>query len=259
MIWLAMCGLCTVFVESKTLNDITAQEKSAPPQGEEGAFDQLQTLTLEEVLSQLQQSAREQIQGEFELELTHHPLPVDVPVKAPLSYTIHAFKLNPQQNRFTATLEFADPDLPPMPLQGKIMRMVEIPVLAHTVAAKQMIQESDIKWLKVPESQVNRFVVSEVNALVGSEVKGKNLQANVPIRASDVQKPRAVTRNSMITMRYTSDHMQLESRGLALQEGELGASIKVKNTESGKMLVGIITAPGVVEIAPQASHSGDVQ
>ncbi len=257
-IWVwVVCMMHTLSLEAKTLKELGNTAKTAAAEANSAPFDQLQTLTAEEVLEELKQSAKDVVEGDFELELTHHPLPVDVPVKEPLNYTIADFKLNQRQNRFSATLEFEDKELPPMALQGKLTRMIEVPVLVHPIAGKQIIQEADLKWMKLPESQVSRFIITSSEGLVGSEPRGNGLSANIPIRSSEIQKPRAVARNAMITLRYTTENMHLESRGMALDEGELGATIRVKNTDSGKTLTGIITEAGVVDIAPQAPLKGD--
>ncbi len=58
-----------------------------------------------------------------------------------------------------------------------------------------------------------------------------------------------VENGKQITIIGTSPLMEIKTRGIALQQGYVGESIKVKNLDSKKIIYGTITAPGVVEVS----------
>ena len=77
----------------------------------------------------------------------------------------------------------------------------------------------------------------------------QNLMPDRYITPNRVERVPDVENGGPITIVGNSDFLEIQARGVALQQGYIGESIKVKNMASQKILTGKITSPGVVEVA----------
>jgi len=58
-----------------------------------------------------------------------------------------------------------------------------------------------------------------------------------------------VENGSNVTIVGKGVAFEIRARGIALQTGLVGETIKIKNVDSRKILVGKVTGPGMVEIS----------
>ena len=68
------------------------------------------------------------------------------------------------------------------------------------------------------------------------------------IRERHLRKAKLVRRKDPVTMISTSSSIQIITSGIAMQDGYYGQSVKVKNTESGRNVVGTVIGRGKVEV-----------
>jgi len=95
-------------------------------------------------------------------------------------------------------------------------------------------------------SQTTQYLDSP--KLLKSRRATQNLKAGrkVPIRR--IESIPDIKRDERITIITGGELFQIKASGKALQSGSIGDQIKVKNTDSNKILTGTIAGPGVVEI-----------
>ena len=68
------------------------------------------------------------------------------------------------------------------------------------------------------------------------------------MRARDVSAPRLVTRGSLVTIKVETPYMMVTAQGRALQDGAMGDTVRVTNTQSNRTIEGIVASAGVVRI-----------
>lgn len=68
------------------------------------------------------------------------------------------------------------------------------------------------------------------------------------MRARDVMPQRFVTRGSLVTMKIETPYMRMTAQGKAPQDGGIGDVVRLNNTQSNRMVEGIVTGPGTVRI-----------
>jgi flagellar basal body P-ring formation protein FlgA len=100
-------------------------------------------------------------------------------------------------------------------------------------------QAAEISWLDSNSIAVRcatpnwRLRVSVMNA---SAVESKN------------ERP-AIKRGDMVEARYEADDFDLSASMIALEDGRTGDSIRVKNPDSGRPVIGVVTGAGTVLIS----------
>lgn len=82
----------------------------------------------------------------------------------------------------------------------------------------------------------------------------RGMRARRPISYGDVVSRRhleaipVVHRGDEVLLTLESENMQLSARGVALQDGGIGTRIRVKSTDSGKVLSGLVIEAGMVSL-----------
>lgn len=74
------------------------------------------------------------------------------------------------------------------------------------------------------------------------------LRANSMVRHSDLQRPVAIKRGSLVTMVVATDRITLTAQGQALEDGGIGDRIRVTNTSSNSTVIGIVQSPREVRV-----------
>ena len=102
--------------------------------------------------------------------------------------------------------------------------------------------------------------VSIKNEMVYEETKLKNLEINektvftedlyagTKLKSSDIEIAGMVKKGQKISVEINYGSLIISDRGEALQSGELGQEIDIKNLRTGKILKGIVTGANKVEI-----------
>jgi|GEM_PF-3145291 len=166
-------------------------------------------------------------------------------------------------NRFTATLAFSTEAslnkpsvaLGTLQVAGKFDQMQEVPMVKFRMTSGQVITEEDIVWQKMPISRLTRDTVLTAEEIIG-KTPTRMLGTTRIIKADDLRVPPVITRQSTVHMNYKSKNLTIQAVGQALEDGAVGDKIRVRNTSSGTMLEGIVTAAGQVQIlaAPRATR-----
>lgn len=163
-------------------------------------------------------------------------------------------------NRFTATLAFsteASLDKPAVALgnlqvAGRFEQMQDVPMVKFRMTSGQVITADDIIWQKMPSARLTRDTVLASEDLVG-KMAVRTLTGTRAIKSDELRVPPVVTRQSTVHMNYKSANLSIQAVGQALEDGAVGDKIRVRNTSSGAMLEGIVTANGQVQILPAPS------
>lgn len=161
--------------------------------------------------------------------------------------TLSALRWQPGSRAFAARFEIAGVDLP-VDVTGTLELMVEVPHLAATVQAGAVLTPADIEMKAVPFDYADRAGVEALGDLVGKELR-RNGRAGLMLKASDVMEPLAVRRNTQVTVLLKTGPMTLTVLAQALADASTGHPVQVMNSVTKKILNGVATAPGTVEIS----------
>ena len=85
------------------------------------------------------------------------------------------------------------------------------------------------------------------SAIVGKMAR-RTLLPGQPIVLSDVGNPRLVVNGGSVTLYFTEGGLTISTSGAAQQDGTEGELIRVRNTDSGVIVSGVVQADGSVRV-----------
>ncbi|MEQ1439358.1 flagellar basal body P-ring formation chaperone FlgA [Fontimonas sp. SYSU GA230001] len=133
-----------------------------------------------------------------------------------------------------------------VPLQISDLRPVV--VLARAAARGATIDEALID-LQVRDVSRLPFGYFESAAALRGHVLRRPLAAGTVLTANDAEPPRLVRRGESVTVIGRSGGLEVRASGTALADGAQGSRVKVRNDTSKRVVEGVVTAAGTVEIA----------
>ena len=133
-------------------------------------------------------------------------------------------------------------------ITGRIVAMIDVPVLNTTLAPGTAISTQDIDWLSLPARQVSGNMLTNADDVIGMAAR-RALRPNVPLRLSDIERPRLVKRGDIVTMTLTKPGVALTATGRAMENGAKGDRIRLVNTSSNRSVEGIVVSDRQVMVA----------
>jgi flagella basal body P-ring formation protein FlgA len=193
--------------------------------------------------------AEEHIADDFDIDLFTRRSNLHVATDAPLAVEIHALSYEPRTKRFHATVGVEDGRL--SQLTGKIVPMVAVPTLRRHAMPGQVITDDMIAWQRVPTRQAGVTTVTRHDDILGQTAR-RPLTAGVPIRLTDLKPNLMVTKGDVVTLMVRTGAMTLTARGQALESGTKGAVIRIRNTQSDRVIEARVIAPDVAAVESNA-------
>ncbi|MGI9236078.1 MAG: flagellar basal body P-ring formation chaperone FlgA [Woeseiaceae bacterium] len=125
-------------------------------------------------------------------------------------------------------------------------------VAGRTLPRGHLLAISD---LVVEERDVSRLLsgyFSDTKALVGQRLKAQLIAGRI-LTPAMVQADLAVKRGQTVTLTVETGGIRIQMRGKALMDGAIDQRIRVENTESGRVVEGIVRSQEHVEVLVAAS------
>lgn len=177
--------------------------------------------------------------------LSYNAEAVDTPV------TLLALRYQPGAASFAARFQIAGMELP-VDVSGSLDLLVEVPHLAASLKAGAVLTPADIEMKRVPLDFADQSGVENLDDLVGKQLR-RNARAGIMLKAADVTEPLAVRRNTEVTVLLRTGPMTLTVIGQSLGDAASGQPVQVMNTVTRRILNGVATANGTVEISTAAA------
>lgn len=188
------------------------------------------------------------MEGEITVTLDNRNLEINLPTDIAPDFIVANLSLDRANARFAADL-VAAPDSPRsvhVPLTGRAVAMIDVPVLVRSLNMGDVIGKSDLDLTSVPADRAGDMIRNSED-LIGKEVR-RAVGTGQPIKSKDVAPPRLVLRGNLVTMRIATPLMQVTAQGRAMQDGARGEVIRVMNTQSNRMVEAMVEETGVVRI-----------
>lgn len=211
------------------------------------------TVPQEEVLAGLRAALAQRIDGtNFELRLTGRNSMPQVALDQDATVAVEDFRLDRERMRFQAVLAVpADaPDAHRVRVTGRVIEVVEIPVLTRPLAGDAVIRRRDIEYRRVAVRQLGRDAVTDASELIGKSPR-RRLRSGQPLRVRDLRVPILITKGAAVRMVYRVGQMKLTATGRALEDGAKGDLIRVLNSRSRRTVEVTVLPGGTVAVGPQ--------
>lgn len=203
----------------------------------------------EEVMAQLRAALHQQgLDAESTLELTAFSPPL-VPMAALVQIAIEQASLEPQAQRFAATIAIVVEGMPTarMRVAGRVVAMMPMLVAGRRMQAGDVVQEADVRVIRVPASRLRPGSAERADQVVGQALR-RPAAAEQPLLMVDIQQPVVVDRGGIVTMLYDMPGLTLTAQGRAMDSGARGAVVSVMNTASRVVVEAQIIGPGRVRV-----------
>lgn len=180
--------------------------------------------------------------------------------QTPITITVNSIDIQEQTQRFSATIWFADNSatekntnnsstniLGSLEVNGRYDSYVNIPVANRRIRREDVITESDITWLRWPETKLRPDMMTDSANIIGYSPK-RGLSANRPIRVDEIASPVVISKGDAVTMIVKTNSMEISALGTAMNAGGVGEMISLRNMDSNTEVHGRVIRQGVVEI-----------
>jgi len=171
-----------------------------------------------------------------------------------LQIAIHALQVDPQTKRWQAQAHILSQGKTETvkPVSGFYDAMIEVPVLNRQLHQRDVIAESDLSIMLLPERQLRKDTLTDKKAMIGQSPRSI-VSANRAIRRNELTQPVVIKKGDLVEMNFTTKYMHIKTSGIALEDGAQGAAIRVKNEKSGKAVSGRVEDNGKVEVNSSAA------
>ncbi len=132
-------------------------------------------------------------------------------------------------------------------LNGKAIPFVNVPLAQRSLSAGQIITESDVAVKPMREDILRNEAPARLEDLIGKEVK-RGVRAGQVLSDDDVRTKVMVPKGKIVTLSFTKKGILLSTQGKALENGGLGDTVRVMNTQSKNIVQGTVTGPDTVVI-----------
>jgi len=154
--------------------------------------------------------------------------------------------------RFSAVLAWGNAKDERRRVTGRMERMTEVPVLAKRIMGGTLIEESDLKWVELPQARLARNAITDASHLIGMASK-RTISAGKPVTSNDISRPKDIAKGQLVMMVLSTPSMRLTTKGKALESGATGDTIRISNSQTSTVIEGVITGPGRVRVDAQVN------
>ena len=127
---------------------------------------------------------------------------------------------------------------------------VILPVPRTTIAQGDIITLSSLEKRKFRASSIDRFtVIPNIQDILGKEAV-RHLPVGMPIQRSAIRRRDAVKRGEPAQLVFQDRGLEIIAHVEPLEDGVVGEIIRVRNVDTGLIVVGRVEADGTISIGP---------
>jgi len=172
---------------------------------------------------------------------------IRIPDTTTAGIVINQLDLIPRTRSFRALMSFGEGENQiQRTIEGRYAVRRRVPVPIAAIPRNQIITFEDIAWVRLADTAIGN-AVTRTEDLIGKSAR-RNLAEGRPVLAVDLEAPRIVLRNQLVTVMYRVPGMTLTARGRALRDAAAGESVSVLNLSSNRTIVATAIGPGQVSV-----------
>lgn len=118
---------------------------------------------------------------------------------------------------------------------------------ARPLARGEILSNSDVMMTEIDVSTVRTTYMHSADEAIGMELK-RSVQANAPLVREALAAPLLVKRGDTVMITARTGSIEIRQQGVALQNGEMGKQITVRNTNSDNVVQATVTGHGQASV-----------
>lgn len=115
------------------------------------------------------------------------------------------------------------------------------------LARGEIISESDFSYQEIDVSTLRYSYIQSPELAIGMELK-RSMPANATLVQESLEAPTLVKRGDTVVLSAQAGTVEIRQQGVALQSGELGAQINVRNSSSERTVQAVVTGYGQAKV-----------
>jgi flagella basal body P-ring formation protein FlgA len=197
------------------------------------------------------------VQGKLKIELAEPLKSIHLPADSKGEFAIHNLRYNARSGHFEGVVAAtAGSGTHTVPISGRVSELIELPVLARSIARGEIVRARDIEMRTFPRSAATtNDVITKRKAVIGQAAR-RAMRKDLPLRASSFEPPILVKRGSIATMEIETAYMRVTARGRALDTGAKGDTVRLRNVSSKKLVEGTVVGAGRVVVKIPSAVAG---
>ncbi len=126
---------------------------------------------------------------------------------------------------------------------------LRLPVPVATIYPRDIITDAIIEERATPQRLIpSRQIITQRSVLVG-KIARQTLLPGLPIPVEAVEAPKLVVNGGSVRIVFQNDGISIFTFGQALQNGGLGEMVRVRNSDSGVIVMGLVQQDGSVRVS----------
>ncbi len=176
--------------------------------------------------------------GSHKYRVDVHPFPALSPCTGPLNKELS----NPEQpvGRLTLTLSCETPYHWKARIKAKVSVLVKMVVAGKPLRRNQQITRSDLSLKATDIAYIRHGYFTDMSRLTGKAMK-RNVQAGHILTPRQVEMPEWVKKDSEVIIEARRGTMVAQMKGIALESGAQGDTLRVRNLSSQKEILATVT------------------
>jgi flagella basal body P-ring formation protein FlgA len=126
----------------------------------------------------------------------------------------------------------------------KAQETQSVVVISSAVSPGTLLTENNVHIVNMDKKRLRTSTFADINEVLGARIKRRVL----PGRPVDPKNLCYVCKGDRVVISAGTTNMQIKTSGEALEDGNMGETIRVKNTRSNKKIHARVTSTGRVEI-----------
>jgi len=131
--------------------------------------------------------------------------------------------------------------------RAKVEIFKEMVCSANQISRGQRIEMADLKLEERDVALLPNQYYSDLVQVISSEAK-TIIPKNSTIFGWMIKEIPMIRRGTQVRLVVKADNLLVKAQGVALEDGYLNKEVKVKRSESNKILIGLVSSPGEVEV-----------
>jgi flagella basal body P-ring formation protein FlgA len=167
----------------------------------------------------------------------------------PLKLVLHALQVDPKTHQWQAqAYVIAGGQTETVkPVAGRYEGLVAVPVLKHQVGSHDVIEASDLDTMDVASRNIRKDTITDGVQLIGKSPRS-TISAQRAVRLTEISAPVVIKKGDIVDMSYSTQYVHIKTTGIALEDGELGMPVRIKNEKSEKAVTARATGTGTAEV-----------
>ncbi len=145
----------------------------------------------------------------------------------------------------TVKITCSDPTSWSIYIRVKIKKLLPVIVASQSLSKNQILNKNNIKILYLEKSRIKSGAFSLPSSLYGSRLK-RNITKNRTIKNRDIC---VVCKNDKVNIYAKNGGLSIKTSGIALSDANIGSTVRVKNTQTQRVVVGVVRGLKNVQIA----------